>query len=130
VSSSGKILDPFSDVVTHLTYFFCFTEAKIIPGWMFMLFVFRELGIILIRMVLISEGIALAASAGGKIKSLTFAFGSAVALLALGNFYFGIAPASQGIIILVCQVLVGIGLVLSWLSFADYLNKFIRRSLK
>jgi len=128
VSILGKVLDPFSDVVAHSTYFFCLVEAGFLPGWMFLLFLFRELGIILIRMVLLSEGTALAARAGGKIKSLLYAFASGAGILLLGAITIGIQAFYSDAIRVLFLILIGAGLAMSWFSFGQYFAGFLKRT--
>jgi len=127
VSSLGKVLDPLSDVVTHTTYFFCFVEAGILPGWAFMIFLLRELGIILVRMILLSEGTALGAGLGGKIKSVFFGISSAFGLLVLGALIFGITSQITSYLKLAFWIVFGVGMFLSILSFFQYLDSFLRR---
>ena len=60
VSDIGKVIDPFADVMSRMTYFFCFTLAGLMPAWIFLLLIYRELGATFLRMLLIRRGIALA----------------------------------------------------------------------
>ncbi len=72
VSDFGKIADPFSDVFLRLTYFLCFVASNLMPVWTLAIIIWRELGIILIRMILIQRKKALAANFFGKFKSTLY----------------------------------------------------------
>jgi CDP-diacylglycerol--glycerol-3-phosphate 3-phosphatidyltransferase len=81
VSDLGKVLDPFADVVSKVTYFVCLLTVGIVPLWFVLLLLYREFGIILIRMLLYRTGVALAARTLGKIKTWFYAVSAAVGLL-------------------------------------------------
>ncbi len=72
VSDIGKLMDPFSDVFLRITYFVCFVGAGLMPIWTLAIILWRELGIMFVRMLLAREGIALAANKGGKLKSVLY----------------------------------------------------------
>ncbi len=73
VSDLGKVLDPFSDVLIHVTYFICFTFVGLMPVWTLTFIVYRELGITMVRMLSMQQGIALPANWWGKIKTVLYA---------------------------------------------------------
>ena len=83
VSDVGKVIDPFSDVFLRITYFVFFLSEGLMPVWALVIIIWRELGILLIRMLLIREGEALAASRGGKAKALFYFLSGVAGLLVL-----------------------------------------------
>ena len=44
-SELGKVLDPFADSLARLTYFICFTGSSLMPLWVLLLLVYRDLGV-------------------------------------------------------------------------------------
>ena len=74
VTDTGKLLDPFADVIARLTYFVCFVATGIMPAWAFLPILYRELGVTYLRMILYKDGIALAANRWGKLKAVFYAF--------------------------------------------------------
>ena len=72
VSDVGKLIDPFADVFLRVTYFVFFLSEGLMPVWALIIILWRELGILIIRMLLIREGEALAASRGGKSKAMLY----------------------------------------------------------
>ncbi len=73
VSESGKILDPFADSISRLTYFLCFTGMGIMPVWIFLILLYRDLGVGFIRQVASGYGIAFEARLSGKLKAWVYA---------------------------------------------------------
>lgn len=126
VSDLGKLLDPFSDVVSRLTYFIVFTAFSIMPVWMFTLILYREVGIIFVRMMMTREGIALAARAGGKLKAVLYAVSTALGLLMLTHVRLGIFHNLMPTLPWVVLGTFGAAVLVAWISFADYLILVIR----
>src|SRR6056297_266989 len=90
VADIGKVIDPFGDVMSRLTYFFCFTLTGLMPAWIFLVLLYRELGITFMRMLMIRRGIAMAASVWGKAKAVTYAAGGILGLAYV--IFFRLAP--------------------------------------
>jgi CDP-diacylglycerol--glycerol-3-phosphate 3-phosphatidyltransferase len=72
VTDLGKVLDPFADVLSRMTYFLCFTGAGLMPVWILAVLIYRELGITFIRTILFRKGIAVPASIWGKGKAVLY----------------------------------------------------------
>ncbi len=83
VSDLGRIMDPFFDVFLRLTCFICFVTSNLMPVWTLAVIIWRELGIIFIRILLIREKIALGANFLGKLKSTLYFFCSFTGFLCL-----------------------------------------------
>lgn len=126
VTDLGKLMDPFADVIFRVTYFVCFAAVRWVPWWAVMIILWREYTIMFIRMLLIKEGTALAASVWGKLKA---------------GFYFltGLAGMIMLILEQAAPTLVPTGLVvIGWLarlsalmalfSLISYLILFARRN--
>ncbi|HKK49868.1 MAG TPA: CDP-alcohol phosphatidyltransferase family protein [Alkalispirochaeta sp.] len=121
VSDLGKLLDPFADVVSRLTYFLVFTVFQIMPAWMFVLILWREVGIIFVRMMMIRDGVALAARKGGKTKAVMYAVSSGFGLLMLMHLRM---QNLHGFMPWLPWVTMGaflVSVILAWGSFIDYL---------
>jgi len=121
VSDLGKLMDPFADVITHLTYFVVFVSFSIMPAWMFVLILYREVGIMFVRMLMMKDGVALAARKGGKVKTVMYVVSSGLGLLVLtharlGNLS-GLMPALRWITV----GAFGVSVALCWGSMIDYL---------
>lgn len=126
VTELGKLLDPFSDVLSRLTYFVVFVSWGIMPSWIFLLIMYRELGITFIRTILFNRGIALAARKGGKLKAVLYAVagGAGIILLGLKGFQADVMLVETGNWITLGFFIAA--LVASWASFVDYIVVFVR----
>ncbi len=126
VSDFGKIADPFSDVFLRLTYFLCFAVSDIMPVWTLAIIIWRELGIILIRMILIQRRKALAANSFGKLKSALYFICGVGGLLILSlriwkpelEWLFKMEWVLQRLFITAAMAAV--------MSFVNYLRAFLR----
>lgn len=74
VTDFGKLMDPIADKVLVLGAFAVFVEMKIVPGWMFVLILSRELLVTGIRVFAVTKGVVLAAGKGGKHKTVSQLF--------------------------------------------------------
>ena len=82
VSGAGKLFDPFGDVLSRLTYFFCFYQVNIMPAYAFILILWRELGMLFVRqLVQLSGRGPLPARWAGKVKAVIYLVATALALL-------------------------------------------------
>ena len=67
----GRLMDPIADKILILTAFLAFVEMKIIPAWMVIVIIFRELTITGLRITAATRGIILSASLAGKHKTVS-----------------------------------------------------------
>ncbi|MBO4717739.1 MAG: CDP-diacylglycerol--glycerol-3-phosphate 3-phosphatidyltransferase [Spirochaetales bacterium] len=73
VTDLGKVLDPFADVICHLTFFTCLLASKIMPVWAFIFILWREFAQSFTRMLMMGKGNAMAANIFGKAKTCLYA---------------------------------------------------------
>ena len=85
VTDLGKVMDPFADVLSRVTYFLCFAYSGIMPVWMFVIILYRELGITFLRMVMLQKGTAVAASIWGKLKAVSYGISGVVGLIVIST---------------------------------------------
>ncbi len=127
VTDIGKVIDPFGDVMSRLTYFFCFTLTGLMPAWIFLVLLYRELGITFMRMLMIKRGTAMAASVWGKAKAVTYAAGG---VLGLAYIVFArLAPQVEFLQVLktVTVAIFVFGAVSSVLSFITYIRAALKQ---
>ena len=80
-SDLGKVLDPFSDVISRLTIFACLLMAGVAPLWFFLVVLYRELSMTFLRLLMVQRGVVQAASIGGKLKAWLYFFASLAGLV-------------------------------------------------
>ncbi|MBN1411536.1 MAG: CDP-diacylglycerol--glycerol-3-phosphate 3-phosphatidyltransferase [Spirochaetales bacterium] len=73
VSDLGKVLDPFADSISRLTYFICLMGVGILPLWMLLIFIYRDISVSFIRLLLVKKGVVQGAKWSGKIKAWLYA---------------------------------------------------------
>ena len=70
VTAMGKILDPICDSLSRQTVFIAFMLCGIIPMWLYLVFMYRDGILNLIRIMNAANGFVLAARSSGKIKAV------------------------------------------------------------
>ena len=134
VSDFGKLFDPFADVMLNLTLFIC-AQASFMKGMRYMpvvcfvLILYREFGMNFIRMIAVSRGTAIAARKGGKFKTVFYITSGFYYLLIESIIRLGYAdflePFIPALKLAAC-VMFGICVLLSYISFADYIKTFYK----
>lgn len=133
VSDIGKLMDPFADVISKVTYFVCLLVGGLLPVWFVLVVLYREFGILFIRMILYRDGIALGARLAGKLKTWFYAVTAAAGLVFASRAALaGTAPSEAlprwgELTMLVLGIVTA---VLSLASFVQYLTLFIRARRK
>ncbi|MFC1699478.1 CDP-diacylglycerol--glycerol-3-phosphate 3-phosphatidyltransferase [Candidatus Omnitrophota bacterium] len=69
VNNFGRLMDPIADKILILAAFLAFVEMKIIPAWMVIVVIFRDLVITGLRIIAAKRGKIIAASLAGKHKT-------------------------------------------------------------
>jgi len=124
-SDFGKLLDPFADTLTQITFFLCFIidgtfPGGILPVILFLLVVYREFAILFLRNLMLKKGVAMGARFSGKIKTVVYIIAGAIALLAASferlNIFKSILPyiKTGALVIFIISVVIAI------ISFIDY----------
>lgn len=90
VTDLGKIFDPVCDAISRQTIFLSFLLVGAIPLWAFLVFLYRDSLIYLLRIMAAKDGTVLAASASGKIKAITQAIATFSILLLYYLQYFNV----------------------------------------
>lgn len=126
VTDLGKVMDPFADTFSRLTYFVCLSGAGVMPLWTFILIMWREFSILFIRMLMMGKGKPVAANLWGKSKAVLYAISGALGLLfiALEN-WFPDATFMEGARVGLYVIFV-LAALSSVMSFLTYIKAIIR----
>jgi CDP-diacylglycerol--glycerol-3-phosphate 3-phosphatidyltransferase len=114
----GKLLDPLADKLLITSAFIMLIPLGRIPAWVVVLIVGREVAVTGLRGIASVEGLVIAASRWGKVKTI-FQFSALVGLL-LHYEYLGIDFQFLGTLVL------WVALVITLWSGVDYFIKFYR----
>lgn len=83
VTALGAFLDPLVDKITIIAFLIILTERDVIPIWLSLLLIFRDLIISAFRNLALSKSISIPAKISGKIKTLFQTFGLISGILTL-----------------------------------------------
>lgn len=81
VTNMGKFIDPIADKILVIAVLITLVELQRFPAWMVVVIISREFIVSGLRMVAASEGVVIAASKGGKIKTVTQIIGIIMLIL-------------------------------------------------
>ena len=132
VSDFGKLFDPFADVILNLTVFLCAFSSinkafsPYMPILFFVLIMYREFSMTFMMLAASVKGITIAARKGGKLKTV-FYISSGILMLAVESALrlgLDISPYFS-FVRTVLLVMFSLCVLLSYVSFADYLIHFI-----
>jgi CDP-diacylglycerol--glycerol-3-phosphate 3-phosphatidyltransferase len=129
-SELGKVIDPFADAICRLTYFIVFAGWGILPLWILLILVYRDLGVAYIRVMISIKDNFMPARLSGKLKAWIYAIAGAGGFLVfsirkIGSME-GIARSVEGISPLIFLMAAAVAL---W-SLADYLVFFLKNFRK
>jgi len=126
VTDLGKVMDPFADTFSRLTYFVCLMHAGIMPVYAFMIIMWREFAQAFLRSLMMREGVAMPANIWGKSKAVLYAVVAVLGVLYLTLFRLGPQIAWLPVAFTVLQVLFALAAIASLASFATYLSGAIK----
>ena len=115
VTDFGKFMDPLADKLLVISALICMIESSLVSGWMVIIIVARELTVSILRAIAAADGKVIAASGGGKIKTISQML--AVIILLLG------ANLSNNLLLQVGTIFMLIATFFTLYSGADYLYK-------
>ncbi|TQM62740.1 CDP-diacylglycerol--glycerol-3-phosphate 3-phosphatidyltransferase [Humibacillus xanthopallidus] len=119
ITNFGKVADPIADKALTGTAFIGLSVLGVIWWWVTVVIVVREIGITVLRFVVIRHGV-MPAGRGGKLKTM-------LQTLSLGALTFPLAVLPLGgAWLFVAYVLLGAALVMTVVSGVDYVFKAAR----
>ena len=124
VSDFGKLYDPFADTLARMTYFLCFVVAGILPALLFIVVLYREFGILFLRLQFMKKGIAMGARMAGKIKAVTYMLAGGFALIESSIARFSPTHPLVAWARWAAVSVFAISVVIALLSFVDYWRQY------
>jgi CDP-diacylglycerol--glycerol-3-phosphate 3-phosphatidyltransferase len=129
ITNFGILMDPLADKIMTCSAFIAFVERDLMPAWMVVIIVARELAITGLRLLAASKNVVLAAEGFGKHKTVT----QIVAIIAIlilvsypgwgrfGELVFGFPVLGKPWIAGLTSVAVWVAVVLTFVSGVLYL---------
>ncbi len=74
VTDFGRLMDPIADKILVLSAFLAFVEMELIPAWMVVIIIFRDVAVTGLRMLALVKGKVISADEGGKNKMVSQVF--------------------------------------------------------
>jgi CDP-diacylglycerol--glycerol-3-phosphate 3-phosphatidyltransferase len=113
VTNFGKFMDPLADKLLVCAALVCLVSLERIPAWVVIIIISREFIVSGLRLIAVDQGVVIAASMWGKVKTV---FQMTMIILMLAD----IAQLA-----LITAIVMWIALVLTVVSLADYITKNI-----
>jgi len=88
VTTLGMLLDPIADKLLISAAFIALVDMQLVPGWMVVVIVGRELTVLGLRLIAVAEGFTIPASTLGKTKMVLEVLAVAVVILGAKHAVF------------------------------------------
>lgn len=115
ITNFGKFMDPLADKLLVTSALIVLVEKGIVPGWVVVIIIAREFIVSGLRTLAASQGVVIAASNWGKLKTATQMVGIIMALLSL------VYTASW--LNISTQIVIYVAAVITLISGVDYFVK-------
>lgn len=112
VTDFGKFMDPLADKLLVIAALICLIEVRLVPGWIVLIIVARELAVSIMRAIAASNGKVIAAGGSGKLKTI-------VQMLSIVFLLFG-AHIDSSIVLTIGRILIYIAAILTIYSGYEY----------
>lgn len=122
----GKMLDPFGDSVSRLTYFLCFTVMGYMPAWIFVLVLYRDLCVSFIRQLMAQRGTVMPSRMSGKIKAWVYCVTGIVGMLYYFTILLDVAAHVPYVCLVIMYVLFGLTALTAIWTLYDYTSVLIK----
>lgn len=115
ITKLGKLMDPLADKILVTAALVCLVDLHLIPAWIVILILAREFIVSIFRAMAASDGIIIAASIWGKLKTISQMV--AIVLVLLNNFPFSYVSIPMD------QIALYVAALLTLISGVDYIYK-------
>ncbi|MBN1697536.1 MAG: CDP-diacylglycerol--glycerol-3-phosphate 3-phosphatidyltransferase [Spirochaetales bacterium] len=123
-SELGKVLDPFADSFSRLTYFICFTGMGFMPVWILLVLVYRDITVSFIRLFIAKRGIMFGSRWSGKIKAWFYACAGITGMIYFSLRKLLMFPQINDIVTCVKEIVFILCAVIAVISVIDYSSVF------
>lgn len=121
----GSVND-FAAVANRLTYFAVFAGFSIVPVWMFMLILYREIGMLFVRGALLRGGVAVQPRSGDRLKAASYTISGVCGLLLYTRIQLGVLFVIRWLAWYANGAML-VSVVVAWVSFLNYARRVPRQ---
>lgn len=114
ITDFGKFMDPLADKLLVIAALICMIETSLVPGWIVLIIISRELAVSIMRAIAAADGKVIAAGTSGKLKTIVQMV--SIILLLLG------AHLNDNIVLTIGKVLIYLAAVLTIYSGYEYFS--------
>jgi len=120
ISTFGKFIDPLADKLLITAALLALIEVNVLPAWVAFVIISREFVISGLRMIASAEGVIIAASWYGKIKTLLQIIAVVLFMILSSAWYRSLGIEAQNIYQAIAWLFMGGALVMTVMSMVDY----------
>jgi CDP-diacylglycerol--glycerol-3-phosphate 3-phosphatidyltransferase len=129
-SELGKVLDPFADSISRLTYFVAFAGSGILPLWILLLLIYRDVCVAYIRVIISARQVFMSARMSGKVKAWVYALAGIAGIVDFSLHRLEWLSETYNLIRGVATVVFVIAAAVAVWSLADYTLFFLKNFRK
>jgi CDP-diacylglycerol---glycerol-3-phosphate 3-phosphatidyltransferase len=126
----GKVLDPFADSLSRLTYFVALAGSGILPLWVLLIFIYRDTAVAYIRVLVSRQKVLMPARVSGKLKAWMYAVAGIAGIGVFSLRKLAWVPESLGSVSGVAFGLFVLAAAVALWSLADYAGFFLKNFRK
>ena len=119
-------VNDFAAVANRLTYFAVFAGFSIVPVWMFMLILYREIGMLFVRGALLRGDVAVQPRSGDRLKAVSYTISGVCGLLLYTRIQLGVLFVIRWLAWYVNSAML-VSVVVAWVSFLNYARRVPRQ---
>ncbi|MDD6650697.1 MAG: CDP-diacylglycerol--glycerol-3-phosphate 3-phosphatidyltransferase [Eggerthellales bacterium] len=123
VTNLGKFMDPLADKILVAAALLALIELQVLPSWVALVILAREFIISGVRMMAAADGVVIAASWYGKIKTVTQIIAVVLFLIKDSPLLTGIDPGFAKALYIISWLAMFVALFFTIVSMIDYLYK-------
>jgi nicotinamide-nucleotide amidase len=120
VTTFGKFLDPLADKLLVTAALLALIEMHLLPAWIALVIISREFIVSGLRMVASAEGMVIAASWYGKVKTVLQIVAILLFIVKDSSFFLGLSGDLQAWVQVSAWTVMGAAVVMTIMSMVDY----------
>lgn len=126
----GKVLDPFADSLSRLTYFVAFAGSGTLPLWILLILIYRDITVAYIRVMVSARNVFMPARLSGKVKAWIYALAGVGGIVEFALGRLGWLPDARPVVHDAAMVSFVLAAAVALWSLVDYAAVFMKKFWK